>query len=95
MTEDAEVVLIGLGTVAMPGAHGGATLARARPQSRLREPALVPPVPHRGAARLPEPLQGRRRHRPRLRPWLAGQLGHPDARDPLLSLPGQESAGGG
>ena len=58
MTDDAEVVLIGLGTVAMPGPHGRAPHARAGPQGRLRQPALVPPVPDDRAARAPAPLQG-------------------------------------
>ena len=44
MTDDAEVVLIGIGTVAAP-AHSGAPHAREGTKSRLREPALVPAFP--------------------------------------------------
>ena len=70
MTDDADVVLVGMGTLAMPLR---VTVRRLREQGRKVGFVRVkwfPSLPRRGAARLPDQVQGGRGDRPRL---LAGR----------------------
>ena len=86
MTEDAEAVLIGIGAVCHADADRVPASAGAGAQGRLCQPALVPAVPHRGAARLPRPVQGRGGHRSRLRARIARQWRDSHARGAVLPL---------
>ena len=65
MTEDADVVLLGMGTISTPVKVAIRKMRAARQESRFRAPALVPSVPGRGTREVPGTLQGSRRHRPR------------------------------
>ena len=71
MTEDAEAVLLGIGAVCMPARTGGPTPSGAGPQGRLRQPALVPTVPHGGVAGVLGTVQGGGGHRSGLCPRVA------------------------
>ena len=69
MTEDADVVLVGMGTLSTPVQGGHPQNAQGREEGRVRAHSLVPAVCGRGIGASPVALQGRGRHRSR---FLAG-----------------------
>ena len=66
MTEDADVVLVGMGTLSHAGEGRHPADAPGGQEGWLRAHALVPAVRRRGAGGDARALQGGRRHRPRL-----------------------------
>ena len=66
MTDDADIVLCGMGTLSLPVRGCHPRDAKGGEKGRLRPAQVVPPLPDRGAARLPLAIQGGGRGRPRL-----------------------------
>ena len=97
MTEDADVVLLGMGTLSMPVKVAIRKMRARGQEGRLRASALVPPVPGRGTGTVPRPLQGRGRHRPRLLAGFAVSQRRGGHRSAHRAVSGQrpEAAGSG
>ena len=82
MTDDAEIILVGMGTISLPFKVGHPQHARPGQEGRAGAAAVVPAVPHRPAGQGAVARERDRRHRPRLLVRLPVQLRRGRQRDP-------------
>ena len=82
MTDDADIILVGMGTISLPIKVAIREHPRQGQEGRPGAAALVPTVPDREARRRAVQGEGARHHRPRLLVRLAVRLGGGRQRDP-------------